>query len=73
VAFRQDSNDWQSTLKIIESKNGGRQDTVEAIPLMAQGKVKPFVSDSFSLGEINTALDTLKQGKAMGRIVIKLD
>jgi D-arabinose 1-dehydrogenase-like Zn-dependent alcohol dehydrogenase len=60
-------------LEIIGSRNGGRQDTVEAIQLMAQGKVKPFISDIFSLEQINTALDTLRQGKAMGRIVIRLD
>ena len=59
-------------IEIVGSRNGGRQDTVEAIQLVAQGTVKPLISDLFLLEEINAALHTLRQGKAMGRVVIKI-
>lgn len=59
-------------IDIVGSRNGGKQDTVEAIQLLAQGIVKPFISDVFSLDEVNAGLSALKEGKAMGRIVIKI-
>jgi len=59
-------------LDILGSRSGGRQDTVEAIELVERGIVTPFASDSFTLDRINDAFDAIKQGKVMGRAVVKI-
>jgi len=60
-------------LDILGSRSGGRQDTVEAIQLVDSGVVTPFASDSFPLERINDAFDAIRQGKVMGRAVVKID
>ncbi len=60
-------------LEIVGSRSGGRQDTVDAIDLVAGSQWQSIVSDYFSLEQINEALALLKSGKALGRIVIRLD
>lgn len=57
-------------LDILGSRSGGRQDTVEAIDLVASGTVTPLASDSFSLERINEAFEAIRQGKVLGRAVI---
>lgn len=59
----------QKELEIIGSRNGTRQDTVEAIRLLEAGVVKPIIARRFGLGEINQAFDFMRQG-AVGRVVI---
>jgi D-arabinose 1-dehydrogenase-like Zn-dependent alcohol dehydrogenase len=59
-------------LDIMGSRSGGREDTVEAIDLVANGIVTPFASDSYPLERINDALDALRQGKVMGRAVVTM-
>jgi propanol-preferring alcohol dehydrogenase len=60
-------------LEIVGSRSGGRQDTVDAIDLVAGKQWQSIVSDRFPLEQINEALALLKSGKALGRIVITLD
>jgi len=60
-------------LEIVGSRSGGRQDTVDAIDLVAGKQWQSIVSDYFPLEQINDALALLKSGKALGRIVITLD
>jgi len=60
-------------LEIVGSRSGGRQDTVDAIDLVAGKQWQSIVSDYFPLEQINDALVLLKSGKALGRIVITLD
>jgi D-arabinose 1-dehydrogenase-like Zn-dependent alcohol dehydrogenase len=66
---------WMSRfeLEIVGSRSGGRQDTVDAIELVAGKQWQSIVSDSFPLEQINEALTLLKSGQALGRIVITLD
>lgn len=59
----------QKELEIIGSRNGTRQDTVEAIRLLEAGVVKPVIARRFPLREINEALEFMRQGAA-GRVVI---
>ncbi len=59
-------------LDVLGSRSGGREDTVEAIKLVENGVVTPYVSDTFPLEKINEAFDAIKQGKVMGRAVIKI-
>ena len=59
----------QKELEIIGSRNGTRQDTVEAIRLLEAGIIKPIIARRFPLPEINEAFDFMRQG-AVGRVVI---
>jgi propanol-preferring alcohol dehydrogenase len=59
----------QQELEIIGSRNGTRQDTVEAIRLLEAGVVNPRVARRFPLEEINAAFDHVRRG-ALGRVVI---
>lgn len=59
----------QKELEIIGSRNGTRQDTVDAIRLLETGVVRPVIGRRFPLAEINAAFDFLRQG-AVGRVVI---
>jgi D-arabinose 1-dehydrogenase-like Zn-dependent alcohol dehydrogenase len=59
----------QKELEIIGSRNGTRQDTVEAIRLLEAGVVKPVIARRFPLQEINEAFDFMRQG-AVGRVII---
>lgn len=65
---------WMSRyeLEIAGSRSGGRQDTVDAIQLVGSHHWQSIVSDQFPLAQINQALDFLKSGKALGRVVITL-
>lgn len=60
-------------LEIVGSRSGGRQDTVDAIDLVAGKQWQSIVSDYFPLEQINEALALLKSGQALGRIVIAVD
>ncbi|MBI3665003.1 MAG: alcohol dehydrogenase catalytic domain-containing protein [Acidobacteria bacterium] len=59
----------QRELEIIGSRNGTRQDTVEAIRLVASGVIKPFIAEQFPLEKINDAFDCMRKG-ALARLVI---
>lgn len=61
----------QRELEIMGSRNGTRQDMVEAIRVVAAGKVRPQIAAIFPLEEINEALGKLKQG-VVGRIVVRV-
>jgi D-arabinose 1-dehydrogenase-like Zn-dependent alcohol dehydrogenase len=60
-------------LDVMGSRSGGREDTVEAIKFVEEGVVTPFASDTFPLEKINEAFDAIREGKVMGRAVIKFD
>ena len=61
----------QKELEIIGSRNGTRQDTVEAIRLLETGVVRPVIGRRFTLEGINEAFDFLRGG-AVGRVVINV-
>jgi len=56
--------------EIIGTRASTKQDLIEAVRLVEQGKIHPYVSDTFSLEEIHEALDRLRKGKIMGRGVL---
>jgi propanol-preferring alcohol dehydrogenase len=56
--------------EIIGSRSGGRQDTIEAIDLVAKGIVTPYVSNTYPLRRINNAFDDIRARKVLGRAVI---
>ena len=59
--------------EVIGSRSGGRQDTVESLQLVASGKVTPYVSDRFSLRQVNEAFRSIQEGKVLGRAVISFE
>ena len=61
----------QRELEIIGSRNGTRQDMVEAISLLDKAVVRPVVAARFSLDDVNGALDTMRRG-VPGRIVVEI-
>ena len=59
----------QKELEIIGSRNGTRQDIVEAIRLIDAGIVRPRISDRFRLEDINAAIECMRRGP-LGRVVV---
>ena len=59
----------QKELEIIGSRNGTRQDMVEAIRLVESGAVRPPIAHRFPLDQINEAFECVRKG-ALGRVVI---
>jgi 2-desacetyl-2-hydroxyethyl bacteriochlorophyllide A dehydrogenase len=60
-------------IEIIGSRSGGKQDTVEAIEFVRNETWRPIVSDLFPIENVNNALKYLREGKALGRIVLTYD
>ncbi len=60
-------NEW----RIIGTRMGTKDELLELIALTEKGKITPVVSKKFSLSEANEALTYLKEGKAVGRIVLE--
>lgn len=56
--------------EIIGVRGSTRENLREAIRLVEEGKVIPYVSRCYRLDEINQALDDLKKSKSIGRSVI---
>lgn len=57
-------------LEIIGTRSGGRQSTNEAMRLVANPQWKPIVTNTFPIEEVNDALKLMREGGAMGRIVL---
>jgi D-arabinose 1-dehydrogenase-like Zn-dependent alcohol dehydrogenase len=59
-----------SEKRIVGSRTSSKQDLVEAIRLVEQGKITPVVSRRYKLEDVNEALDALRRGEAIGRMVV---
>lgn len=59
----------QQELEIIGSRNGTRQDMVEAVTFLSSGLVKPPIARRFPLDQINEAVDFMRHARG-GRVVI---
>jgi propanol-preferring alcohol dehydrogenase len=59
-----------SEKRIVGSRTSSKQDLVEVIRLVEEGKITPIVGQHFRLEEVNEALDALRRGEAMGRMVV---
>jgi D-arabinose 1-dehydrogenase-like Zn-dependent alcohol dehydrogenase len=60
----------QRELHIVGSRNGGLQDAVDALELLARGVLRPPVAGHFPLQRINEALSFVRSGQAQGRVII---
>jgi propanol-preferring alcohol dehydrogenase len=62
----------QRELEIIGSRNGSKQDAVDAIAMLAAGIIRPRIARRFPLKQVNEALQWMRSGQANGRIVITI-
>jgi propanol-preferring alcohol dehydrogenase len=61
----------QNELEVIGTRAGRRQDLSDCVRLVAQGGLRfSIVRYQYSLERVNEALDTLRAGEALGRIVL---
>ena len=60
-------------IKIFGSRSYTRKDLKDSLKLISEGKVKPLITERFSLYDINKAISLVKEGKSVGRIIIRLD
>ena len=59
--------------EIIGCRFVTKSELLEVIKLVENGKIKPVVTQTFPFDQANAALETLKEGKSLGRIVLILD
>jgi alcohol dehydrogenase, propanol-preferring len=57
-------------ITIVGVRPGTREEAAEVLDALAQGSVRPTVMDAVPLDEVNEALDRLRAGDAVGRIVV---
>jgi D-arabinose 1-dehydrogenase-like Zn-dependent alcohol dehydrogenase len=62
----------QRELQIIGSRNGGRQDAIDALAMCATGVIRPHIARSFTLTDFNEAVDCVRRGDAHGRVVVTI-
>jgi D-arabinose 1-dehydrogenase-like Zn-dependent alcohol dehydrogenase len=60
----------QRELQIIGSRNGGMQDALDALDLLASGVLRPTIAAHFPLERINEAFDLVRSGQANGRVIV---
>lgn len=62
----------QRELQVVGSRNGGLQDAVDALELLARGVLRPPLAGHFRLERINDAFGFVRSGQAQGRVIITL-
>jgi D-arabinose 1-dehydrogenase-like Zn-dependent alcohol dehydrogenase len=62
----------QRELRIIGARNGSPADAREALALIARGVIRPALADILPLERINDALQLVRDGRAAGRVVIRV-
>ncbi|NMA66841.1 MAG: alcohol dehydrogenase catalytic domain-containing protein [Clostridiaceae bacterium] len=58
--------------EIIGIRGSNRRDLVETIRLVEKGIIDPYIYKTYALDDINLALEDLKNGKSLGRTVLKM-
>jgi D-arabinose 1-dehydrogenase-like Zn-dependent alcohol dehydrogenase len=61
----------QRELEIVGTRNGTRQDLVEAIRLVELGHIRPPIAACYPLEAVNDAMKRLRAG-VIGRLVIRV-
>jgi D-arabinose 1-dehydrogenase-like Zn-dependent alcohol dehydrogenase len=62
----------QRELEIVGSRNGTRQDLVEAVRLVADGKIVPLIAARYPLEQVNKAIERVRAG-VVGRVVVDVN
>ena len=62
----------QNELQVIGTRCGRKQDLINTVRLVAEGKTKSIVTDQFPFDQINDALSKLRAGEVLGRLVLQV-
>jgi propanol-preferring alcohol dehydrogenase len=62
----------QRELRICGARNGGMQDALDALDLMARGVIRPVIAARFPLEQLNEALACVRRGEVGGRVVVTI-
>ncbi len=62
----------QNELHVIGSRCGRQQDLINVVNLVASGRTQSIVTNTLPLEQINEALDLLRAGKVLGRLVLQI-
>ena len=60
----------QNELEIIGTRCGRKRDQIAAAELVASGKIKSIVTNTYPLDQVNEALEQLRSGQVLGRCVL---
>lgn len=63
----------QNELEVIGARCGRKRDLLSAAELVAAGKTKSIVTDTYPLEEVNEALALLRAGQVLGRCVLEIE
>jgi len=59
-------------LEILGTRAGTKEEIEKCVELIVMGKLKPVISKTYPIEEINHAMAILKEGKLSGRITLKV-
>lgn len=62
----------QRELQIIGARNGGLQDAVDSLDMMARGIIQPRIARHYVLDDFNEAINYVRRGEAHGRVIVKV-
>ena len=62
----------QNELEIIGTRCGRKQDLINTVRVVAAGKTRSIVTDRFPFVRVNEALERLRSGKVLGRLVLDM-
>jgi alcohol dehydrogenase, propanol-preferring len=62
----------QNELEVIGSRCGSRKELAAALDLSAAGRIRSIVTDTRPLSDVNEALDKLRRGEVLGRLVLDI-
>ncbi|MCH2210277.1 MAG: zinc-binding dehydrogenase [Fuerstiella sp.] len=62
----------QNELQIIGTRCGRKQDLMNTVRLVAEGKTQSIVTDQLPFEQINEALSKLRAGEVLGRLVLQM-
>ena len=60
----------RNELEILGSRATTKQELQETMNLVARGKIKPIIDQVFSLEDVESAFEALRQGNSLGRNVV---
>ena len=59
-------------LEILGTRAGTKEEIEKCVELIVEGKLKPVISKTYPIEEINQAMSILKEGKLSGRITLRV-
>ena len=62
----------QNELQVIGTRCGCKQDLINTVRLVAEGRTKSIVTDQLPLDQINEALSKLRAREVLGRLVLQV-